>query len=80
MIDGRGTRIETIIMPEDLGTRKLLFQKEFNCHRQAKPKGVACKEKNASHIFQYLFHLPPFLLPQLCCCQFSLILESLSSL
>lgn len=80
MIDGTHTRIEIIIIPEDLRTHKLLFQKEFNCHRKAKTKGVACKEKNASHIFQYLFHLPPFLLPQLCGCQFSLILESLSSL
>lgn len=68
IVHGRGTRIEIIIMPEDLETLKLLFQKEFNCHRKAKTKEVACKEENASHILQYLFRLPPFLLSQLRSC------------
>lgn len=70
IIDGRRSRIETIIVPEDLGTLKLLFQKEFSCLRKAKTKEVACKEKNVSYILQYLFHLPPFVLSQLCSCQF----------
>lgn len=42
--DGRGTRIETITMTEDLGTLKLLFQKKFHCHIKTKTKNVACEE------------------------------------
>lgn len=67
--DGRGTRIETITMTEDLGTFRLLFQKKFHCHRKTKTKSVACEEENAPCIIEYLFHFPPFFLLQLGGCQ-----------
>lgn len=47
--DGRGTRIETITMTEDLGTFRLLFQKKFQCHRKTKQKMLPV-EKRMLHI------------------------------